>query len=126
MRGTKKNGVKTSTSRTVTKTKTNVESGDKGVKKATQSNALKNKKEAARRLITTCELALLNTDYGLYTIRGVENLSHSDVENIIYYCNYFKTYGSLNGLEIPTGCLAEVLEKIKIYERSQDLESWNF
>ena len=92
------------------------------VRKNTASQILKNKKEAARRLIKTCNTAFLNTDYGLYKIRDIDNMTHSEVEDVIYFCNYFLTQGTLNGAGIPTGSVAEVLEKIKIYERPQDWE----
>lgn len=91
-------------------------------RKNTASQILKNKKEAARRLIKTCNTAFLNTDYGLYKIRDIDNMTHSEVEDVIYFCNYFLTQGTLNGAGIPTGSVAEVLEKIKIYERPQDWE----
>lgn len=93
-----------------------------GTKKSTASQILKNKKEAARRLIKTCNTAFLNTDYGLYKIRDVDNLTHSEVEDIIYFCDYFITQGTLNGAGIPTGSVAEVLEKIKIYDKPKDWE----
>lgn len=97
-------------------------SSDGVARKNTASQILKNKKEAARRLIKTCNTAFLNTDYGLYKIRDIDNMTHSEVEDVIYFCNYFLTQGTLNGAGIPTGSVAEVLEKIKIYERPQDWE----
>lgn len=97
-------------------------SSDGVARKNTASQILKNKKEAARRLIKTCNTAFLNTDYGLYKIRDIDNMTHSEVEDVIYFCNYFLTQGTLNGAGIPMGSVAEVLEKIKIYERPQDWE----
>ena len=52
-------------------------------------NETKNKVAAAKRLITTCENELFSNEYNLMTIRGVENLSRSDVEAIMAYCDYY-------------------------------------
>jgi hypothetical protein len=88
-----------------------------------KSNAVANKVKAAKRLIDTCERAILGSEYSLYSIRGVENLSRSDVDMIIYYCNYFITNKTIGGLMPPRGGVGEVLKKIDIVEKG---EGWGF
>ena len=74
-----------------------------------------NKKVAAtKRLITTCKNELLKSDGFLMTIRGVENLTHSEVDTIIFYCNYFVENKTLRGSMPPTGSIATVLRKINL------------
>jgi hypothetical protein len=75
---------------------------------------IKRKTEAAKRLIVTCEKSLLNDEYNLRTIRGVSNLSYSDVETVITYCEYFITNKTLCGIMPPVGNVKEVLSKINL------------
>lgn len=82
-------------------------------------NVMKNKIAAAKRLIATCEKELFANEYGLMTIRGVENLSRSDVENIILYCNYFIENKTIGGLMPPRGVIADVLCKIDITKKDE-------
>ena len=88
-----------------------------------KSNAITNKVQAAKRLIDTCERAILVGEYNLFTIRGVENLSRSDLDMIIYYCNYFITNKTIGGLMPPRGGVRDVLKKIDIVEKG---EGWGF
>ena len=56
----------------------------------TNTNKIANQVKAAKRLIETCEREIFKGEYGVYTIRGVENLSRSDVDTIIFYCQYWQ------------------------------------
>lgn len=78
------------------------------------ANEVKNKIAACKRLIDTCEKELFKNEYGLMTIRGVENLSRSDVDSVIYYCKYFIENKTLNGLMPPLSGVAKVLSKINL------------
>lgn len=84
--------------------------------KPKRSQKMENKIKAAKRLIETCERELFNVDYGTLTIRGVENLSRSDVDTIIVYCEYFIKNKTIGGLMPPVGAIAEVLRKIEIVD----------
>lgn len=75
---------------------------------------IKAKVEACRRLIKTCESKLLESDYQLYNIRGVEDLTRSDIETIIMYCEYYMTNKTIGGLMPPRGDIATVLRKIEL------------
>ena len=80
-------------------------------------NETKNKVAAAKRLITTCENELFSNEYNLMTIRGVENLSRSDVEAIMAYCDYYIQNKTIGGLMPPRGGIAEVLRKIDLVQK---------
>ena len=83
-----------------------------------KSNAVANKVKAAKRLIDTCERAILGSEYSLYSIRGVENLSRSDVDTIIFYCQYYIKNKTIGGLMPPRGGVGEVLKKINLTEKN--------
>lgn len=87
------------------------------------SNKIANKVKAARRLIETCEREIFKSEYALFTIRGVENLSRSDVDTIMLYCEYFIKNKTIGGLMPPRGGVAEVLKKIDITDKN---EEWLF
>ncbi len=99
----------------VTKTTKTTKTGSKPAR----SQKLENKIKSAKRLIETCEKAIFNGGYGTFTIRGVENLSREDVNNIIEYCEYFIANKSVGGLMPPCGGVGEVLSKIEICESQE-------
>lgn len=75
---------------------------------------IRNKVAAAKRLIQTCEKSLLEGGYNLRTIRGVSNLSYSEVETIVTYCEYYITNKTLCGYMPARGKVKEVLSKINL------------
>lgn len=91
------------------------------VQRVQGKNDVQNKIKAAKRLIETCDRELFKTEYGLITIRGIENLTRSEVESIINYCQYFIENKTIGGLMPPIGSVAEVLNKINLIPK---LEEW--
>lgn len=89
----------------------------------THSNKIANRVKAAKRLIETCEREIFKSEYNLFTIRGVENLSRSDVDTIMLYCEYYIKNKTIGGLMPPRGGIAEVLKKIDIVDKN---EEWLF
>jgi hypothetical protein len=87
---------------------------------ANSSNKTANKIKRAKNLIETCEREIFNGEYGTFTIRGVENLSRSDIDTIIFYCQYFINNKTIGGLMPPRGGVAEVLKKIELVEKAED------
>ncbi len=88
-----------------------------------RSTKIANKVKAAKRLIETCEREIFKSEYSLFTIRGVENLSRSDVDTIILYCEYYIKNKTIGGLMPPRGGVADVLKKIEIVDKH---EEWLF
>lgn len=73
-----------------------------------------NKCGVAKRLIERCCKEADKNEYRTSTIRGVSNLSRSDLEAIVYYCKTFINQGTLGGLMTPRGGVGEVLKKAKL------------
>ena len=92
----------------------------KKVNTTKQQEKEKNKVQAAKRLISTCEKEIFQNGYGPYVIRGVQDLSREDIELIITYCNYYIQHKTIGGLMPPSDGIYEVLKKIDIVE-----EDWN-
>ena len=67
---------------------------------------------AAKRLIESCNKKILMSGYDVVKLRGVENLSRSDLDTIIMYCEYFIDNRTIGGLMPPHGGVAAVLKQI--------------
>lgn len=85
----------------------------------TNTNKIANQVKAAKRLIDTCEREIFKGEYGVYNIRGVENLSRSDVDTIIFYCQYYIKNKTIGGLMPPRGGVGEVLKKINLVDKNE-------
>lgn len=77
------------------------------------ARSISSKKEACKRLIKTCETKLLEGNFPIYTVRGVE-VTHQEINDIIFYCEYFIDKGSIGGLMPPRGSVGSLLRKIEL------------
>ena len=66
-----------------------------------------------KKLVSSCQKAMLKNEYKTSTIRGVRNLSRSDLETAILYAQHAQKYGSWEGtLKREPICICRwVLEK---------------
>lgn len=65
-------------------------------------------------LIAKCNSAMIKNEYRVSTINGVKNLSRSDLDCIVLYCETFLEQGSIRSLMKPLGGIGEVLASIGI------------
>lgn len=72
------------------------------------------KRDIAKRLIATCEKAAMKYGYNTCTVRGVSNLSRSDLDSIVFYCETYIESGTLGGLMTPRGGVGSVLKKAQL------------
>lgn len=56
-----------------------------------------------------------------FTLKGVRNLSFSDLEDIKMYAEHYEVYGSFRGLMEPMGQIKEVLDAYGIIDTSYRL-----
>jgi hypothetical protein len=70
----------------------------------------------AEKLIKDVEKKIMNSEYGSVTLKGVKNLSRSDLETIIMYAQTFiKNYGEgFYGLMEPRGQVEELFKKYNV------------
>lgn len=54
----------------------------------------------------------------LFTIKGVRNLSRSDLDTLVLYADQYERQGNLDGLMPPVGGVKEVLKAYGIIERA--------
>lgn len=67
-----------------------------------------------KKLVSSCQKAMLKNEYKTSTIRGVRNLSRSDLETAILYAQHAQKYGSWEGtLMPPHGNVAELPAKFQ-------------
>ena len=67
-----------------------------------------------RKLVSACQKAMLKNEYKTSTIRGVRNLSRSDLETAILYAQHVQKYSSWEGtLMPPRGGVADLLSKFQ-------------
>lgn len=55
-------------------------------------------------------------EHSSFTLKGIGNLSQSDLETLILYCEVYNKYGHFNDLMPPRGDIAKVLEAYDIRE----------
>lgn len=66
----------------------------------------------AEKLIRDVDKKIMSWDErSSFTIKGVKNLSYSDMETFILYAETYLRYGSVDSLMRPFGGVGEVLEK---------------
>ena len=71
----------------------------------------------AQKLIDLVNNKISNSEYRTSTIKGVKNLSRSDLEEIVMYAEQIRDYGSINsGYMKPRGGVAQVLQKVGLIE----------
>jgi hypothetical protein len=68
----------------------------------------------------------LKNEYRLSTLKGVNNLSRSDLDTIELYAKTIENQGSYSGLMEPGGNVKKVLEKYNFVNEKIDKLSGNF
>lgn len=67
-----------------------------------------------KKLISACQKAMLKNECRTSTIRGIRNLSRSDLETAILYAQHAQKYGSWEGtLMPPRNGVADLLAKFQ-------------
>lgn len=69
-----------------------------------------------QKLINACQKSLQKNEYNMRPIRGVQ-CSHSDVEDIMLYCETIQQHGTYKGYLMSPHCaVADVLAKYDLLE----------
>lgn len=69
-------------------------------------------------LIRKCEKAADRNEYRCSKINGVGNLSRSDLDSIVMYCQEFIKHGDISAFMEPRGGIGEVLAGVGILHTS--------
>lgn len=82
-------------------------------------------KKINKGLYKDLEAARIKNEYRLSTIKGIKNLSRSDLDTVELYAQTFERTGRYDGLMQPRGNVKELLDRYGFAPASEDLDVYS-